>query len=62
MKNLTIIVLALLTFSVACKNRQKSSDEDAALKSITVNDDDAKAGTITLKDVILYNRNGAIKR
>lgn len=44
MKNLTIISLALLTLFSACKGSQKSSDEDAALKSITINDDDANTG------------------
>jgi len=49
MKNLTIISLALLTLFVACKNGQKSTDEEAALKSITVNDDEAKTGSFSFE-------------
>lgn len=47
MKSLTIISLALLTLFAACKGGQKSSDEDAALNSITINDDDAKTGSFS---------------
>lgn len=42
MKNLTIISLVLLTFFIACKDEHKSSDEDAALNSIVINDNNAR--------------------
>jgi hypothetical protein len=47
MKNLTIISLALLTLFAACTDGQKSSDEDAALNSITTNNDDAQTGSFS---------------
>lgn len=47
MKNLTIISLTFLTLFIACKGEQKSSDEDAALNSIAINDDNVKKGNFS---------------
>ncbi len=58
MKNLSLISLTLLTLFVACKDGQRSTGEDVALNSITINDDDAETGSFSFDGKALQGKVG----